>query len=450
MDAFIDKMKKNIILSKEDILLLRQNINERHPHLDDSSKAHILAKAIHNILNENLKGFTKDYKSNVKNNLIRNTFLNNKETIYQYDIFKACALSQDTSLEFIYQINKWLNIQLDEKIDLNVIKNIIQNMNIDLENNTQDNISLSKILEKNNKNIKKNDKNPPDNKEASDNEDVQDYKNTSDNENICTGDDASHNEKLNDNEAPSSEISTYSNSVIEYIIRLRDRIVEIIEVSMSNEKTRKYILIYSLALCLLLIPISHIIKNYIYKHREAFIELVTSAEYKEIDLESKNDDDIIVISKELKLMTNHLPDHFKYKKINRKGLKSYLIERNSLLSREPYFSTIIECAKEFNLNPILLFSIAGHEQSFVPKNHEEAKKIANNPYNVFRSWKNYNTDIADSSRIASRTVINLLKGRPENEDPFKWINRKYAEDKKWWKGVKSIYNTLEEVTATSY
>lgn len=436
MYSFIDKTKNNIILSKQDIRLLRKTIKKEHPHLDDSSRAHILARKIHHILDENLNGFTKDYKSNVKNNLIRNTFLSDKEIIYQYDVLKTCASSQDTNLEFIYQISKWINIHLHEEIDLNVIKDIIEEISVELENTAHDDISLNEFLEKNNEytkeNIKENNENPPANETISDNE--------------CIQDDGS----LDDNEALSSTTDAYSNSVISYIIKLKNRILHILETSMSNEETRKYILIYSLALCLLLIPISHIIKNYIYKHGEAFIELVTSAEYKEIDLESQNDDDTIVISEELKLMTSHLPDHFKYKKINRNGLKNYLVERNSLLSNEPYFSTIIECAKEFNLNPILLFSIAGHEQSFVPKNHEKAKKIANNPYNVFKSWQNYNTDITDSSRIASRTVINLLKGRPENEDPFKWINRKYAEDKKWWKGVKAIYNTLEEVTTTSY
>ena len=113
-----------------------------------------------------------------------------------------------------------------------------------------------------------------------------------------------------------------------------------------------------------------------------------------------------------------------------------------MLAEEPYFSAIIRASKEFNLNPHILFAITGQEQSFVPKNNENAEKIANNPFNVFHSWQEYNTDIYDSSRIAARTVINLAKDKPNNIDIFDWINSKYADDKNWGRGVKEIFETL--------
>ncbi|MCY6960178.1 hypothetical protein [Clostridium brassicae] len=138
----------------------------------------------------------------------------------------------------------------------------------------------------------------------------------------------------------------------------------------------------------------------------------------------------------------HIPKYMRYTEINKEKLRTFLEKKNSLLSKEPYFSTILSVSKEFNLNPIVLFSITGQEQSFVPRSNSNAYKIANNPFNVFHSWKEYNTDINDTARIASRTVINLSKNRPENKDPFEWIGRKYAEDKNWGKGVKSIFENL--------
>jgi hypothetical protein len=149
---------------------------------------------------------------------------------------------------------------------------------------------------------------------------------------------------------------------------------------------------------------------------------------------------------EKQLKTAHLPDEFKYKVIDQISLREFLKSRGSILSEEPYFSVIINTSKDFNLNPLLLFAIAGQEQSFVPKESKNAVKIANNPYNVFNSWQNYNTDIEDSSRIASRTVINLSKDRPSNIDLFIWINRKYSEDKDWHYGVRSIYEQLKTYT----
>lgn len=141
---------------------------------------------------------------------------------------------------------------------------------------------------------------------------------------------------------------------------------------------------------------------------------------------------------------SHLPEYMRYRTINEEKLKSFLDKHNSILSKEPYFSTIFSVAKEFNLNPIVLFSITGQEQSFVPKNIHNAAKIANNPFNVYHSWEEYNTNIKDTSSIAARTVINLSKDMPKNADPFLWIGKDYAEDKEWGKGVEAIFKELSE------
>ena len=155
------------------------------------------------------------------------------------------------------------------------------------------------------------------------------------------------------------------------------------------------------------------------------------------------EEDIIVKIETIEYKHPYLPSYFRYKNIDENKLKTYLKSRDSLLEEEPYFSSIINTSREFDLNPLILFAIAGHEQGFVPKTNPSSKEIINNPFNVFISWQEYNTDIIDSSQIAARTVINLSKDRPDEIDPFQWINRKYAEDKNWWKGVRSIFNRLE-------
>ncbi|MCH3963049.1 MAG: hypothetical protein LKE46_02140 [Clostridium sp.] len=140
----------------------------------------------------------------------------------------------------------------------------------------------------------------------------------------------------------------------------------------------------------------------------------------------------------------NLPYYIKYRPIRTSKLKAFLANRNSILVKEPYFSTILNTAKEYNLNPILLFAITGQEQNFVPQSEKYASKIANNPFNVFHSWQEYNTNISDSSKIAARTIINLSKDMPKNTDPFLWIGRKYAEDKNWGQGVRSIFKEIEK------
>lgn len=142
---------------------------------------------------------------------------------------------------------------------------------------------------------------------------------------------------------------------------------------------------------------------------------------------------------------DYLMLHLQYKEINEAALKQWLIGRNSLLAEAPYFEAILEAAVSYNINPLLMFAITGQEQGFVPKSNKKAAIIANNPFNVYGSWEDFNTDIYDTSLIAARTIINLSKGCPTGEDPIKWLNKKYAEDPNWHKGVSALLKQLEEV-----
>lgn len=133
-----------------------------------------------------------------------------------------------------------------------------------------------------------------------------------------------------------------------------------------------------------------------------------------------------------------LPTELHYHPVDEDQLKAYLHGRQSMLAEDPYFSEILTASKDYDIHPLLMFAITGQEQSFVPKGNRYARQIANNPFNVFHSWKEYNTDIRDSARIAAATVVKLSANCPEGMDPILWINRKYAEDENWWIGVSRI------------
>lgn len=154
----------------------------------------------------------------------------------------------------------------------------------------------------------------------------------------------------------------------------------------------------------------------------------------------------IVLAEPLKqaeiLPENELPEKYQYHEVDHDKLKAYLETRSSLLAEQQYYDVIVETAKQFNISPVLLFAITGQEQGFVQRDHELAEEIVNNPFNVFHSWQDYNTTIADSTAIAARTIVNLSKDRPEDVDAIVWINRKYAEDPNWSKGVSSLFETI--------
>jgi hypothetical protein len=138
-----------------------------------------------------------------------------------------------------------------------------------------------------------------------------------------------------------------------------------------------------------------------------------------------------------------LPAELRYVDIDQARLIDFLESKSSILAEQHYFDAIVKAAKSFDIHPVVLFAITGQEQGFVPKTNKQYKQIANNPFNVFHSWKEFNTNIGQSSEIAARTVFNLSKDRPADVDPFTWINRKYAEDPKWSDGVRSIFTTIK-------
>lgn len=139
---------------------------------------------------------------------------------------------------------------------------------------------------------------------------------------------------------------------------------------------------------------------------------------------------------------NELPEELRYAEVDKGKLVDYLNSKDSLLAEEPYLDAIINAAQTYDIHPLFLFAITGQEQAFVPKSHKQAKKIANNPFNVFYSWKDYNTTIHDSARIASETVLKWSRNRPEGKDPIAWINRKYAEDPNWANSVSKIFASM--------
>ncbi len=141
----------------------------------------------------------------------------------------------------------------------------------------------------------------------------------------------------------------------------------------------------------------------------------------------------------------------RYAEVDIEKLQNFLQKRNSTLAEEPYLSSIIAAAKKYDVHPLLLFSITGQEQGFVSKDHDTAKEIANNPFNVFGSWETYNTSIEASANIAAKTVANIRSRQPEDTHPIQWLNQTYAEDPNWWKGVTWFYNAmLQEVSGESF
>lgn len=379
MESLINELKENKVLKKEDVISLRNHINEANPYADSKKKASLLAVAIYKTIDGNLEGFSDKYKQRIRQRLIKSLAYENKELLDKSDIFFTCTSFENDSSELLEDLTKWVNQNVKSIIKKEVINEYIkynpQIAIVDLKSN--------EILDKKKKNHKK-------------------------------------------------------------LIHIKD----IIYNNISSPKDVITICIVILLILLVTIRAIVFLQNQFSGDRYAQQAFKISTNSTSImnrnNLQIPEDVQEILYESSSENSSSHIPHEFKYKNINQNKLKDYLKTRNSILEEEPYFTAIILTAKDFNLNPIVLFSITGQEQGFVPRSHGYAEKIANNPFNVFGSWKKYNTNIKDSTEVAARTVSNLLKEKPDNIDAFKWINRKYAEDKRWWIGVRSLFDQIED------
>ncbi len=412
MENFVHELEGKKVLSKDDILLLKEYVNKKYKNYSTFEKSDILAKAVHKVLDKNITGLSEEYSEIVKQDLLKNTILKDGQTILLLDIFDAYISVQDKSEDFLESLINWTNLHVENKVsisdieyydlshhkfhnefrstfdtsfDINFDNNIVNKYPEDVVNQVEKNAFMEPI--------------------------------------------------------PGMSLPSLSNSYrIKYINKTFDF------TSIIKLKNAINIWVVQDICCLIIFFIllfcnKYAVNNSITAEKgTSTVKILSTSISKSVSTKNTINESFINSSKSL---TSNLPDYFKYKSINQTLLKNFLLKQNSLLVEEPYFSTIISVSKNYNLNPLVLFAIAGQEQSFVPKEEPSSKKIANNPFNVYHSWKEYNTNINDSSKIVSITIINLCKDRPENEEPFHWINKKYAEDKNWSASVLRIYNKLE-------
>lgn len=372
----MDELQCKKVISKSDVLILKQYINKKYSSYTQVQKLNVLTSSIHQVLDKNIAGIEETYSPKLKQEILKNTLLKDGSTIFLIDIFNTCISEKDAETGFYESIVNWVNSKVENKISISELKKF------DIQLETQ--------------------------KEKE----------------ITTEPEKTPSETIKLEVAKSENVECE----IEHKQLINEKLKTII-----NSKIVRVCVCALFIFCILLQNVSTI-KGILNPHKPKNINISAKKPVKKSEK--------FIASN--KIITSNVPSYFIYKDINKDSLKKYLHNKNSLLGEEPYFSTVITVAKEFNLNPLVLFAITGQEQAFVPASDKDAKKIVNNPFNVFHSWQEYNTNLKDATEIASRTVINLCKDRPATEEPFHWINRKYAEDPKWGAGVLKLYNELEK------
>lgn len=480
MIQIIEALKNNHIIDRQNVKAIKAYIHQKYPNDPADHTASIFADVIHKIIDNNIIHFDEPSRVSIKRNLLRGVSQKKEIEINAYEVFEVCTQLYEAGGDYIEHLTTWINHNQQEVVSVDEVTQLTTEVRKSLTNAPKTSLSdsMESII------ITMDTKEIPEIDALTHINDITDR-----DEQPCINDilDIDALAYINDceidlvdtNNSIEKKESRYNPATEALITRLAQLNEDplyfpssITKSSDTSEGRMDFKAKNDLSLEMLkkrdikYRPFKHIITKFKTRQKELLAVLllftgllalntsfeyfnhgksqnITLAEnYKVSNIPKPVDD----VTNNLTTSQNHLPEHLQYQSINFESLRSWLIERDSALAEDPYFNCINETAKEYGINPLLLFAITGQEQGFVPKTNKDAAVIANNPFNVFGSWEDYNTDINESSRIAAITILNLSKDCPENEDMIKWINRKYAEDENWHVGVTKIFAQLEEAT----
>ena len=408
MYEIIGNLKNKIILNEKIILDLKSYIYNKYPSKSSKELSLILADGIHRIINNSMVQFQEIEENEIEGNLIRNAVSSSDFSISAYKVFcQYCKLNLENENN-ISELHEWLTfnqnkpVEKDKLVDFINIVRSYDNVPIEDAINNAVDLVIGKGSTYYTNQVK----------------DITPQINYSKHEyNI---------------HVIEKETSNSIHKLIAFIVEFAQRVGNTFK-AISGKKvivTGSLIIVLFIILNAKEIGYAFINTLNISKSKNTSEALVEDVLVKETDTDKEVD--------------NGLPEELKYIEIDKNLLSGWLKSKNSILAEEPYLTTIIETAKQYDINPLFMIAITGQEQGFVPKSQENALKIANNPFNVYESWIGYNTTIDDSSKIAAQTIINLSKGRPKEVHVIQWINEKYAEDKNWWVGVDKIFSQLQQ------
>lgn len=433
----IEALKNNHIIDRQNVKTIKEYIQHKYPDAPADRSASIFADAIHKIIDDNIIHFDETSRSSIKKTLFKEVSQKKELEINAFEVFEVCTQLYDANEDYIEHLTSWINHNQNQILSINEVTQLTTETK-----KSVDEVSFGTIE---------------------------------------TQTSNSQTTQLNDEIKISVDTSTSEMPQLKTAAQvLKSRLAELDEdphfyyIKQAVAKKPAYQIpekdiqpFYSGIRRPKHIPYTkmslfHRFKN---RYKEIFatiliftglLTIINSLEYFDHGKSSANSQLNIDMSlimntfneqpNEQPIELNHLPESLQYKAVNLEALKKWLVEKNSVLAEETYFNSINNTAKAYGINPLLMFAIIGQEQGFVPKTNADATAIANNPFNVFGSWEKYNTNIDDSSKIAATTILNLSKDCPENEDPIKWINRKYAEDETWHIGVTKIFSQLEKAT----
>lgn len=396
MDHIIEYFNDTVILSHKDIEEIRKYINLQYSFASKEDKLKLFTMEVHKHMDICLNGIDYNTKKCIKKKLLSKFVYEPTSSLYMGDVLNEIVMTaQDDTGSTLRQ---W----------------IVRSTDLDLD----DNNLISFIDEKSSKNT-------------------------------CGDNTANYNQSMSHNNSRTN-VEEISNIQLKRSFPNFKLILKSYKSYISNlsshlmGKKQKYALLSCVFLLSTVFFINAIDR---YSFSGDSIDFYTMSRIANVDKSSYMNEVVLAVKNQYDKESYGIPSYLRYKSVNEIELKAYLKNRDSYLLKNDNYKKVLEISKKYDLSPYLLLAIIGQEQGFISNDNPHKDKIINNPFNVYHSWEKYNTDLSDSTNIACVTIINRLESRPKGFDPFLWLNETYAEDEKWWLGVKSLFYTLDKNTS---
>ncbi|EPY2307747.1 hypothetical protein ACXATD_003446, partial [Clostridium sporogenes] len=130
MSNFLEELKTTKVISKNDIEKIKKFINIKYKDEDSKKKAYMVSSTIHNIIESKVDFFPKSIQKDLKNTILKNTFLKNKDSIYLWDIFYSYIDYADLKKENLEILLNWTNINIKNKTDKESLVNYLYTNNL--------------------------------------------------------------------------------------------------------------------------------------------------------------------------------------------------------------------------------------------------------------------------------------------------------------------------------
>lgn len=116
METFIEELSSKKVLSKDDIILLKQYIAKKYAKYTKKQQSDVLSRAIYQVIDKSTSGLDKHYINLVKNVILKNTILKNGDPVLFSDILNLCISIGDSSDDLKHTLLNWINLHIENKI----------------------------------------------------------------------------------------------------------------------------------------------------------------------------------------------------------------------------------------------------------------------------------------------------------------------------------------------